>query len=149
MAVQLPVCEDVEAVSRHNPAAAELLLKAKGELLNERMMGVGAHADHAHSAGLMWAAERGCEAGAACAEACFRSKAGVETGRSGYKGRDAVGSGVLRDGQGAIVLHEFFGTAFKNDAVVIDAVAAADNRLARAEGIVRKANARAEVLLVS
>ena len=111
-------------------------------------MGVGAHADHAYSSGLVGAAEWRREAGAACAEACFRSKAGIETGRSGHKGRDAVRSGVLRDGQGAIVLHEFFGAAFKNDAVVIDAIAAANNCSARAEGIIGETDARAEVLLV-
>jgi hypothetical protein len=136
MAVQLPVGEDVEAVGRHDQAAAELLLKAKRELLDERMMGVGAHADHAHSACLMGAAEWRCEAGAACAEASLGSKAGIETERSGHKGRDAIRSSVLGDGQGAVVLHKFFGTAFKDDAIVIDAIAAADNRLPRAEGIV-------------
>src|SRR5580692_11174759 len=93
------------------------------------MMGVGAHANHAHSTDLMRAAEWRCEAGAACAEARARSKAGIETGRPGHKGGDAVRSGVLGDGQGAIVLHEFFGAAFKDDAVVIDTIAAANNRL--------------------
>src|ERR1700733_9336586 len=112
------------------------------------MMGVGAHRNHAHPADLMGAGEWCCERRAACAEARLRSKAGVETRRTGHKRRDAVRARVLGYGQGAVVLHEFFGATFKNDPVVIDAIATANNRLPCAKRIIGEADARTEVLLV-
>ena len=50
-------------------------------------------------------------------------------------------------GEGAVILYAF-GAGLEDDAVVVDAVAAADDGFAVAEGIVGEADARAEVLVV-
>src|ERR1700722_20697319 len=112
------------------------------------MMRVGPHGEYADAARLVWATECRCESRAARSEGGHWSKAGTEAGRAWDKGRDAGGTCVLGYREGAVVLYKFFRTGFKDDAVVVDSVAAAKDCFACAIGIPGEAYAWAEVFLV-
>src|ERR1019366_1044063 len=75
-------------------------------------------------------------------------KAVVQARWSRNMGVCATGSGILGDCERAIVLHQFFGTCLKNDAVVVNAVSAAQKSLAFPKQVVDKSYAGSKILLV-
>ena len=150
MADDLAFAENVQAIRGEEPVAAQLLLHAERELLEERVMRVWRDGDDAHSAGLCWAAEWRGQGGAAGSENAAWAK---HKPRLGWAARDRAAKvhsepAILRHRQRAVVLNALFAPDFEDDSIVVDAVAATNHRLTFSEGIVSEADARSEVFLV-
>src|ERR1700690_1474665 len=152
MADHLAFAEDVQAVRREEPLVAQLLLDAQRELLEERVMRVWRDGDDAYAARLAGPAKRSGKSGATGSENGAGSKAQVQAGGRRARARaareGALRATILRYGECTVVLNALLTHHFKNEPVVIDAVAAPNYRLALSEWIVGKADARAEVLFV-
>src|SRR5579862_9681165 len=106
------------------------------------MMRVFAECDDADARGGAGPAERIGKGWTARRKRGTGNEASIQARRAGNAGIGAEGTEVCLHRERAIVLHAFIAWNFQNDAVVIDAIAAANHSAAVADGVVGEADAR-------
>ena len=106
--------------------------------------------DQAAAARLIWPAERVRKRGAARREAFagYTGKAKAKTRRTRISRKRAGRACELRHGELTIVLHSFEAWSFENDAVIVNAIPAANNSFSSSKRIPGKAHARAKRFFV-